>query len=283
MPITTVPRYVNKFTSIDGSTISVTFPLNMYEYESQQGLRAPAATIAGADYGHDYLGYAAGSKEFAVESVRFLVVNTTVATLEDTLSTIRADCHRIGLGKLWVTDANGVNRWAYARLTSMPTFRVATGAIHHVPVTLTFRRQSNWFASAATTGTNTVGSGESPKAVTINNPGNARVKDIVFRLRANGSAGITNPSLTNGTNGYSIATTRDSASANSEIRIDTARMAVEYSNDNGSSYADDFDLVTLGSEQVGIMALEPGDNAFTVVCGGTPDFDLEWSFYASDE
>jgi hypothetical protein len=46
----------------------------------------------------------------------------------------------------------------------------------------------------------------------------------VFRVRSNGAAGFTNPSLTNLTNGYSVSSTRDAANGNSELKIDAGAV-----------------------------------------------------------
>lgn len=69
-------------------------------------------------------------------------------------------------------------------------------------------------------------------------------------------------------------------SVDSELKVDSERAEVLWSDTNGATYADDYALVTLGPTQVGLMQLEPGDNAMRYSDGASPNLDLEWSFYA---
>ena len=73
---------------------------------------------------------------------------------------------------------------------------------------------------------------------------------------------------------------RNAVSADSELRLDTERGQVLWSDTNGATYADDYALVTLGATQVGLMQLEPGANALQYSDAGSPNLTLEWSFYA---
>lgn len=272
-------RYAEKFTSLDG-TVSYTFPLRAYEYEPEQALKPSLAGVVGADYAHDFLGANRWVKDVGSESIRFEVVGSaTPAALDTEIDSLVSKLVSIGLGKLYTIDSAGSRRWCYAKLDARPGVQVRIGEWMRQPVSLHFVRLSDWFDTTATTGTVSVTT--SPKTFTINNPGNARVRAITFRLRSNNATGFTNPSLSNGTTGQSIASTRDAASANSELKIVTDTFQVLWSTDDGANYANDYDLVTLGATQAVLMELEPGDNNFTYTDGGTPNFSLEYSFYAA--
>ncbi|MCC6381819.1 MAG: hypothetical protein IT304_04880 [Dehalococcoidia bacterium] len=270
-------RYLEKFESVDG-LMSYAFPVDDYEYEPSQAFRRAEAPVVGADYAVDFLGAAPWPKAVGEEALRFTIWGTSAADadgqFDDSVTTLR----RIGLGKLYQLDSVTTRRWCWAKLLARPSYQVDVNGCFNVPVTLRFARYSDWFAAAPTTGSVTITT--SPYPLTITNPGNAPARFAVFRLRANAASGFTNPSLTNLTNGYSFASSRDAVSVDSELKVDTERMQVLWSDTNGAVYADDYALVTLGPTQVGFMQLEPGPNAMQYADGGVPNLDLEWSFYA---
>lgn len=272
-------RYISKFESND-TLISYQFPLGLYQWETSQRLRVPLSTGIAADYAHDHIGYAVSPQDPSRERIRCIAKETTSALLEAEIDEARAECYRIGLGKLYRVDADATLRWAWARLENMPSFTREGGQSVHIPLIFDFVRISPWHPETATTGTQTVN--ETPEAFTINNPGNLPVYAMVFRLRSNGSNACTNPAITNTTNGLTISTTRDLTAADHELKIDTGRRTVEYSTDDGASYANDYSLFTVGADQGGTwMRLEPGDNAMSVTDGGTANYSFEWEFYAN--
>lgn len=272
-------RYISKFESND-TLISYTFPLGLYEWESAQPLRVPLSVGVGADFAHDHIGRAPSPQDPARERIRCIGVESSAANMEAEIDEARAECYRIGLGKLWRIDDNGTLRWAWARLAAMPVFTRRGFQVRHMPVAFDFIRISAWHPATATTGSQTVN--ESPEAFTINNPGNLPVYAMVFRLRSNGSNACTNPAISNTTNGLSMSSSRDLTAADHELKIDTGRRTVEYSTNDGSSYANDYSNFSLGSTQGGVwMRLEPGDNTFSVTDGGTANYSFEWEFYAN--
>jgi len=273
-------RYLEKLTSEDG-LLSYTFPVDDYEHEAEQRYREASEAIIGADYAHDFGGVQPWAKDVGNEAVRFTIWGTSEADAETQFDTCAGTLRRIGRGKLYALASDGSRRWAWAKLAARPSYSARVDDFYNVAVALRFRRYSDWFASAATTGTQAVAA--TPATFTVNNPGNAPVLAAVFRLRSSGATGFTNPSLTNLTNGYSIASTRDAVSANSELRIDAGAARVQWSDDDGASYADDYALATLGATQAGVMRLEPGDNTMRYTDGGTPNLSIEWSFYAAYE
>lgn len=270
-------RYAEKFTDPSGST-SYTFPTDDMEYEPAQAHRPAEAAAVGADYAHDYLGTLRWTKEVAEEPVRVSIWGSTSAAILTEFDTMCQKLINIGLGKLYTVDEAGTERWCWAKLAERPGYHVDASTLFVLPVTLRFRRFSDWYSTTATTGTVSVT--VSPKTFTITNPGNARVTNLVVRLRSNNATGFTNPRLQNLTLNQQFDTTRDAASANSELRLDNEAMRVQWSTDDGSTYADDYANATLPATQVAICELDPGDNSMQYTDGGTPNFSLEYSFYA---
>lgn len=271
-------RYVEKFTNITG-TISYEFPLRMYEWETSQPLRTAIGQAIGADYGHDHHGYAPAPFSPSRERIRVTAVTSTAALLEAALDEARAECYRIGLGYLYRLDSDGsTRRRALARLDSMPGFTRQVGQSVHIPLIFDFLRVGPWESTTATTGSQTCNS--DPETFTINNPGNLPCMAMVFRLRSNAVNGCDTPTIVNETNDYTMSSTRVLTTATSELRINTETAAVELTTDDGSNYANDFALFTIGAGQGGtLFRLEPGDNTISVDVAASANFDFEWSFY----
>ena len=273
--------YLEKFTSSDGTSVSYTFPLDDMEYNAEQGYRVATAELVGADYSHDFSGSAPWAKGNASEALRFVIWGTSETAAMTEFDTMVSTLRKIGRGKLWALLPDGTRRWAWAKLSGRPSYTEQPLSFYNIPVNLRFERMSDWYAQNATTGSQTVT--VTPTTFTITNAGNAPVRNLVFRLRANSATGFTNPSLTNLTNGYSIASTRDAASGDSELRIDAGAARVQWSTNNGATYADDYALATIGATQVGLFRLEPGANAIRYADGATPNVTIEWSFAAAYE
>lgn len=285
------PRYIDRFTSLDGSTTIYSFPTKRYEWEPSQAIRSPASAVLGAPYAFRHFGTAPGLRALAVERLRALAVETTNAALEDELDEMRSELYTVGLGKLWTIDADNARRWCYAELAEMPVFQLSPENKFALPVAFGFNRFSDWFGETSITHTETVTS--SPDTFTVNNPGNLPATIVEVRFRANANPGFTNPKLENttavqtpfGSVLYTFETARDGASSNSEVRLFTGSPAeapsAKYSNDNGSSYADDFAQITIPTlHRVLAFALAPGDNSVKATIGGTANVDVQITAFA---
>lgn len=272
--------YLEKFENTAG-TISYTFPLDDLEYTAEQAYRAATAELAGADYAHDFAGSAPWVKGTGSESLSFTIWGSSASAAVTEFDAMVGKLRQIGRGKLFALLPDGSRRWAWAKLTGRPSYVEQPLSFYNVPVNVRFERFSDWYATTATTGTQAITA--SPTTLTITNAGNAPVRSIVFRLRANGAGGFDAPMLSNLTNGYSIASSRTAAGADDEIRIDSGAVRVEYSTTNGASYEDDYDSATLGATQIGLFRLEPGANSIRYTGTGTPALSLEWSFNAAYE
>jgi len=272
-----VQRYVEKFTNA-ADTISYTFVLNSYEWQSQQAFRTALAPVIGADYPYDHHGLFAAPRSEAREVIRCVYPSNTASNIEAAVKEARGEIARIGKGKLYTLDSAAARKWAWARAMASPSLSVSSGLANIAPMVFDFARLSDWFTTSQTTGSQTCDA--SPETFTINNPGDLPCLTVVFRFRSNGATGGTNMALTNTTNGFTFSTTRDLTGADHELKVDCGAYSVKRSTDNGANYADDYSLFTVGAGQVGFMRLEPGDNAMSYTDGGTPDLSLEWSFFA---
>lgn len=275
----TYPIWLSKFTSRDGLRV-VDFPLCEYEWQSQQALRVPSVSLVGADYAHVFAGTARGNKAIGRETVRFILgVGDPANTILADWRTMKGHLVQIGRGLLYTEDSTGELQYCRARLTAVPEITVRTRSGLFLPVSIDFQRESDWFGDAVSV-INTVNM--SPESWTVNNPGTASVLEgLTIRIRSNGASGAVNPTLTNLTNGYSLSFAR-TLNANGEIRIRGDNQTVEYSDDDGASYVDDWQNATMGDEQDILFALEPGDNTLRATASGTPNFDVEVSFDAPD-
>lgn len=272
------PRYLERFASYDDSLV-YDFAKYEYEWESSQQFRANFLPVVGADYLHDTLGYAPAPVDNAKEIVRGVQVPSTWAEYDTMKSDAFVKCRRIGIGKLYTIDESNVRHWAWARIMRMPETNIVNDRARVLPLIFEFTRESDWKGVNAVQGT--VALTLASQNFQITNPGDLPTEEIVFRLRSNSLTGFTNPILRNLTAGsvYEISSTRDAVSANSEIRIDGETYRVQWSDNDGATYADDYGLVTLPATQAGLFGLKPGINDLQYVNTGAPSASLEYYFF----
>lgn len=279
-------RHAYKF---EGEGGSYTFPYRQYEYAPSQGFRPTLQQGIGADYAHDHMGTNRWAKAVGVEPVRFLLADAPPAELDAEYEQLCGVLINSGRGQLWTTNGDGSDlRWSWAKLGERPGYMSATRFWGYTAVTLRFQRFSDWRSAqaVATTGLGgllaPVTLNSNPEDFTLTNLGNAQVKDLVMRIRSSSATGFTNPALENTQNGNRWSSTRDATSSNSELLVDAKRYRVAYSNDDGASYSPDWSLFTVGSApfpQVHFMALDPGANLMRYSQTGTPNAQLEYSYY----
>lgn len=275
-------RYLEKFEGPGtATTYSYSFPLNAYEWRSDGSVVGKPQDAVGMDYGYDLRNLLPSPIRSARETVRAINKQTTVALLDQDIDDMRYKLLLAGRGKLYSIDATATRRWCWARIDSLPEFTVRSGMLLHNMVSMRFARLSDWFSTTQQTGTdNSETVTADAQTWVVNNPGDLPAKLMQIRLRANTAAGIINPIITNQTNGYVFGTARDSADADSEIRLDTENGAVEWSTNNGSSYSDDFANYTLPSNQAALtFRLDRGNNTIRYNGGGTPNLDVEFEYY----
>lgn len=276
------PRIPVRFESSDGNIV-VTFPRAQYSLEQEQGLRVPAQAAIGANGVYDHLGIQSGAREPMIVRLAFAVWESDPWAVDVAADALMADIHRIGKGKLYAEGQDGVGgtltRWTNARALQVPTLNWEAGAILWTEHVASWRCDPWWYASGQTIVTETVTA--QGQQWTVTNPGDLDVMAVVIRIMANAAGGFTNPTLLNLTNGHQVRHIRTAADADSEVRIDSERHTAEWSVNAGGSYADDIANFELGAVQVAWMRLQPGSNTFTYSDEGTPNADVEISFYAA--
>lgn len=176
------PRTPSSFVAADGSP-SYTFPLDNYEWETQQGLQVPVSGLVGAHYAYDHLGYRPGLSMPANERLRFDIQELSPTLVDSELDDMKSALFSIGRGRLFATDSVGVQRWAWARLVSMPTTRWRAGDIFKMATSLEFRRNSDWYGATQRFYEIDVGQGVQQAGFIWNN-GNANVYNVELRLKS---------------------------------------------------------------------------------------------------
>ena len=265
------PRRFEKFESADAA-VSQLFPLGEWEQESAQPLRTPLATITGAHFGYDLLGTAPGLMDFASETLRCIIHESTPTLVDTAYDDLMSKLWRIGQGKLFSIDNAAVRRWAYARLRSMPTITWKAGDAFIKGASMDFVRLSPWYGTTQFSQTTAITI--TPQVVSVTNTGNFPIYNAVLILRGT----FVDPTITNTTNGYTFGTTRDGAGATNYLKIDAGRHTVQWSTNSGGTYADDYALYTRPLSQVALMKLEPGANSLSIA-GRTGTTNLDVSFY----
>lgn len=270
------PRLLLRFSAAGGG-LAVEFPPAAYEWESSQSLRGATEPAVGADYAVDLLESRPAPKAVATERVRGLIVARDGAALNVEMDRLRSRLYRIGRGRLWAVDAAGNERWAWARLDSMPDITLTVEHRRHAPVILSFLRLSDWYAAEPVVIQQRVTSPTLNLAIT--NPGEATARQITVTLRSRTVAGFSQPTITNELTGETCGTSRVAGGATHVWRLDAGRLAVEYSTDGGTTWASDYANLITGPLQVGFLRVEPGTNPLTITSQGSPDYDLEIRFY----
>ena len=278
-----VLRYASRFTRLDGTGEVAITGDSAYENQESQGYRAVLEPLAGQDYAYDHAGDAPWSKDVAQVAVRFELWGDTGPEVDAAFDAILGAIRNIGTGKLWSVDEAGDERWCYAKLMGRLDDRYRGEQIHHKATAMRFAKLSDWFGDTAVEISETITT--SPATVAVDNPGNGPVYWMEIRIRANTSGGFSNVTIenTHPENGYTLTGTRDSASADDEMRIDGELQTFEFSDDDGDTYVDDYASWTIGSEQVAAMRFEPGGQDLELTCAGTPNYDVEITFFPAWE
>lgn len=273
-------RYAEKAVSLDGA-VTVTFPLMMYLWQSSGPLRSAYTRAPGNNYGFDHFRNAISPRDIARETIAFMVGEDDIQDTIDQIDEIKGAM--LNMGAFWLTSLgqDGTRRKARCRLNSMPDVQVSYKRSITAPVVIEMDRMSDWYGETLVTPDVEVVT-SSPDTFTITNPGNIPVDLVEIRLRSNGATGFTNPHLENLTNGYELRSTRDAASANSELKLDTSIPSILWSTDDGGTYADDWALYVQPTLQLPLsFRLDPGPNSIRYTDAGTPNVNISFSFYAA--
>lgn len=272
-------RYLKSFETSDRLT-ALTFPLGMAEWQSKSPLRIPQIIGSGQNYSNDILRGGIAIRAVATETFRCLINETTVALAEAKLDEIRSKCLIIGRGIVYTVDSDGTEKWAYARVTEIPSFSVNlnNNQSGRLGVILNFERYSDWFNNTLTTVTQTVTA--TGQTWTVTNAGNIYAELMTITLTPNTATGIINPKITNNTTGSVLETARDSAATTDRIKYATEAATIGYSTNSGGSYADDLAQYVMPTTQTPLtFLLKPGANTIKYEGGGTVRVDVKFEFY----
>ena len=261
-----------KFESPDATTVVEFDPdqgIIPDEWERRQELQGGIETIHGADYGYDPWGGGAAPVGPSQERIRALVENERVDTVLNTL-------HRIGRGRLWMQLHNDDERWAWAKIDTIPRMTLGAEDFLEVPFSIPFTRLSDWYAAEATVIDETITS--SPETVNAMNDGMNTTRNIVITLTANSAGGFSNPSVNNTTTNETFTVNR--AGGNGDmLRVDVLNFRAEYSEDGGTTWDDTTQSMFLANSQVSALSLLPDDNV--IVVSGVTDATYRMDFYSA--
>ena len=256
-----------RFESPDSSTVVEFDPdegIIPDEWERRQEVRGGIETIHGADYGYDPWGGSAPPVMPAQERIRALVENERVDAVLNTL-------HRIGRGKLWAKLHNDDERWAWAKIETIPRMTLTAEDFQEVPFSIPFTRLSDWFAAEATVVEETVTGNTS---FIVESAGLAVTRNIVITLTANSAGGFDQPTIANGSTVESFTIDRV-AVAGEVVRIDVEAFRMEH--DVGNGMEDVTEDLKLGGTQVMPISLIGGNNLIEVT--GITDSTVRIEFY----
>lgn len=269
------PRWLEKFVRMDGSEEYI-FPRTEHEWESKQRMFTPSTRAIGAHYGVDMLNHVLPPKDIGEERIRFTLFGEP-DEVNTALDELRAKMYEFGRGMLYTTDADGNRRWAYARASDMPDISIGVRDRVTIPVSIGFRRYSDWRAPLPKS--ITVPLNVTNQNVIVPNVGNAQVFDVQLRFIAFAVGGWNNPIVTNEIASSQITINRSAASATDQERILAGEYRVEYSTDSGGTWTPDYASLEIPGDQVTIFRLMPGDNVVQVQTSGTPNGELIIEFY----
>lgn len=255
---------------MDGS-ISVTFPTADYDLAQRQSLSAPSEYVIGQHGSVDLLGGAPALIDDGEDTLRFTVRGATPADVDTAIDALRLKLYQIGEGKLFTIDSNGVRRWSLARAEALPEISWRAGDIFRKAASLMFRRKPfEYLATAIDVSEEITLDGAT---FVVNNPGTLPATRVTITVSGSGWDNFTvrNTTPVDGIE-YEFTVNRASASADDVSRLDTRVPSVEYSDDDGDTWADDFvsyEFPADNAQEPLTFALAPGDNTIEFESDGT--------------
>lgn len=252
------PRIPVRFESADGSE-ELSFPLAGFTLDIDQDMDTPDEKLAGVDGSWDSIGAGEATLRSITVRLSFEAVEDEPEDVDAVVDEVLSKIRRFGVGKLWTIGrdeaGNDVERWGWFRATGKPGQRWQAGDVLRKAMLATFRGGPYWMSDTeeseggALTGTDTFA---------IDVPGTGPVYWMVMTVRASSVGGFSNVVIENLANGYKLTGTRDAASADDVMRVDTEVQSFEFSDDDGGTYSDDFASWEYGALQVAPFRLEGG-------------------------
>jgi hypothetical protein len=270
-------RWLHSFQSRDGSE-EILFPRGDHEWDSTQSLRLANSNVIGTSYAFDLLGHSLAPKDVGIERIRYTILgNPTDVDAE--LDNERATMYEFGTGRLWSRDKLDTKRWAWARLSEMPSISIGPKDNNIVPVSVSFVRLSDWYSETPEIFAEDIIA--SPHEIQIDNTGNAMITNIQLEIRSNAGApsGFHNPKITNAVTGEWFQINRISTTDQDILKIAMQEYKVEFSSNGGTTFQSDYANLEMGTTQVGLMRFIRGTNVIRYEDDAVPNVNLSLNYF----
>jgi hypothetical protein len=271
MSIAAYPGWPVRLENLVGDVV-IAFPTYAMEWETGGELRSSFADVPLDDYSFDLLGIRPSPRAASGESIRFVILGQNAQDVWRQYSDMRGKLARIGRGRLWVRDAVGTQYWCYVRPLNLATTTLGVENLRHLPVTLSFKRLSDWLAAAASSATFP---GNGTHTLVVN--GNVAVLDFTVEIVATATNGYASPTIVNATTGEQFTIARTAASNQHRLRVLTASWRAQESSNGGNSWIDVTASLTVPQLQPVVLRLMPGNNLLQV--SGCPSANVLFSWY----
>jgi hypothetical protein len=271
MSIAAYPGWPTRLESLAGDIV-IAFPTYAMEWEPGGELRSAFAEVPLDDYSFDLLGTRPSPRGASDESIRFVILGQNAQDAWQQYRDMRGKLARIGRGRLWVRDAAGAQYWCYVRPLGLATTTLGVENLRHFPVTLSFKRLSDWFAATASSVTFP---GDGIHTLVVN--GNIAVLDFTIEIVATAANGYASPTVTNTVTGERFTVARTAANNQYRLRVLAASWRAQESSDGGSSWADVTASLTVPQLQSVVLRLVPGSNVLQV--SGCPSATVHFNWY----
>jgi hypothetical protein len=271
MTIAAYPGWPTRLENLAGDIV-IAFPTYAMEWETGGELRSSFVDVPLDDYSFDLLGTRPSPRAASEESIRFVILGQNAQDAWQQYRDMRGKLARIGRGRLWVRDAAGTQYWCYVRPLGLATTTLGVENLRHFPVTLSFKRLSDWFAATASS---VSFPGNGTHTLFIN--GKIAVLDFTVEIVAAAAGGYASPTIVNTATGEQFTVARTAADNRHRLRVLAASWRAQESSDGGSSWTDVTASLSVPQLQPIVLRLVPGSNLLQI--SGCPSANVLFSWY----